>query len=437
VRRALDGLLLLALFTVSFAKLRRGIGGLDVNVADLTAGLFLLAFLWSRVRSGDWRAPRTAAILAAFFAGFLIVYAVGYFNLDSTESRNLFLKGLVVFVVHFAFVVAAVAHLARRTRRFYWRSLAWFVAGIAVNAAYGLLELLYTEATGKQLDSLVLAPLTGETRGIQLFGVTHGANVYRTNGLTLDPNHLGILLVVPLLIVLPLYVRLERGHRLRVPLALLLVFLAIVELSTLSRSALLGVGVGIVVLLLPYGRHLLSARVLVPLGLLGLIVLAVVAQRTGFYSTIFHVRTSLGSHSTQTHFDLYLLVSPVLASHPLFGLGLNTFSSYYEFVTGKSNWGPHSYYISVLTETGLVGGVVFLAYLAYMLDRLGALRGAGAALLARGDRLGLRVRPLAWGLTAALAGTLAANAFYLTMQMPYFVAFALLVFAAPLVFART
>jgi hypothetical protein len=44
------------------------------------------------------------------------------------------------------------------------------------------------------------------------------------------------------------------------------------------------------------------------------------------------------------------------------------------------------------------------------------------------------VRPLAWGLTAALAGTLAANAFYLTMQFYYFYAFLAFALAAPLVF---
>jgi hypothetical protein len=46
------------------------------------------------------------------------------------------------------------------------------------------------------------------------------------------------------------------------------------------------------------------------------------------------------------------------------------------------------------------------------------------------------VQPLAWGLTAALAGTLAANVFYLTMQMYYFFVFLLLAVAAPVVFSR-
>ena len=47
-----------------------------------------------------------------------------------------------------------------------------------------------------------------------------------------------------------------------------------------------------------------------------------------------------------------------------------------------------------------------------------------------------RVRPLAWGLTAALAGTMAANVFYLTMSFYYFYVFVALALAVPLVFAR-
>jgi hypothetical protein len=39
-------------------------------------------------------------------------------------------------------------------------------------------------------------------------------------------------------------------------------------------------------------------------------------------------------------------------------------------------------------------------------------------------------------LTAALLGTMAANAFYLTMTFFYFYAFVLLVLAAPVVFGR-
>ena len=42
--------------------------------------------------------------------------------------------------------------------------------------------------------------------------------------------------------------------------------------------------------------------------------------------------------------------------------------------------------------------------------------------------------PLAWGWTAALVGTMAANLFYLTMRFYYFYAFLLFALALPLVF---
>jgi len=68
--------------------------------------------------------------------------------------------------------------------------------------------------------------------------------------------------------------------------------------------------------------------------------------------------------------------------------------------------------------------------------RLHAARALGRALAAARDPLAARVRPLAWGCTAAPCGTLASNAFYLTMQFYYFYAFMALALAEPVVFAR-
>jgi O-antigen ligase len=99
-------------------------------------------------------------------------------------------------------------------------------------------------------------------------------------------------------------------------------------------------------------------------------------------------------------------------------------------VTGKSNWGPHSFYVALLVETGLVGTVAFFLFLRYLFVRLRAARALGRRLA------DARTLPLAWGLTAALAGTLAANLFYLTMVFYYFYALAVLILALPLVFGR-
>jgi len=146
-------------------------------------------------------------------------------------------------------------------------------------------------------------------------------------------------------------------------------------------------------------------------------------------------RVQTDARGTSTHFAVYDFIPQILHSHPLLGLGLNNFSVYYEFVTGRTNFGPHSFYVALVVETGLLGTALFLGFVWYLFHRLGAARAVGRGLQALRDPLAARVRPLAWGLTAALVATLVANAFYLTMSFYYFFVFALLVVVTPTVFA--
>jgi O-antigen ligase len=156
-------------------------------------------------------------------------------------------------------------------------------------------------------------------------------------------------------------------------------------------------------------------------------------RRQDFFEAVIRSRLT-GGKGTSAHLDVYSFVPDVLQSHPLFGLGYNNFSVYYEFVTGKSNWGPHSYYVALLVEGGLLGTAVFLALLGYLFHRLAIARRIGRLLAGAGDPLEGYVRPVAWGMTAALVGTMAANAFYLTMGFFYFYVFAAFAFALPIVF---
>jgi len=244
------------------------------------------------------------------------------------------------------------------------------------------------------------------------------------------------MLIMPLLVLTPLYLRLERDHRLKVPLALVLAFLLLVELATLSRSGLLGLGVGALILAIPYRRQLRTRELLIPLSAVAAVLVVVVLSRLHYFETILRSRVKTGGSSTSAHFGVYDFVPKILHSHPLFGLGLNNFSVYYQLVTGKTNWGPHSFYVALLVETGLVGTIVFVVFLVYLFRRLQVARALGRALAAAGDPVSTRVRPVAWGMTAALVGTMVANVFYLTMSFYYFFVFAVLALALPLVFGR-
>jgi hypothetical protein len=432
--RGATGLLLLAtVFCVTFEKIHWSLGG-DVSLADVLTMLFLLSFAADRLAAGDWRVSRTAGVVLAFGATFLAVYLAGFFNLDTTQALAQFGKGMVKFFLHFLFLAAGVAYLIRRPRGFYWLALGAFMAGIAANSAYGILQLLAARA-GFNLDRTVLSPLTRGESQINIYGAVEGTSVYRPNALTGDPNHLGIMLLMPLLVLTPLYLRLEPRHRLRIPLAALLAFLVLVELATLSRSGLLGLAAGLLVLAVPYRRLLVSRATLVPLAVLAALVAYVVARRLDFFVEVIRSRIQTGGGSTSAHFGVYEFIPDVLATHPLIGLGLNNFSVYYEFVTGKTNWGPHSFYVALVVETGIVGAALFAVFLWYVFRRLRAARRLGRWLAEARDPLAARVRPLAWGLTAALVGTMAANLFYLTMQFYYFYVFVAFALAAPAVFA--
>jgi hypothetical protein len=377
--------------------------------------------------------PRTVAVVLLFGAAFLAVYLAGFFNLESEQAAAQFAKGLARFAITFSFAAAGIAYLARRPLRFYWVALGALCAGIVLNGMYGVVQLAFAES-GRDLDQMVLGPLLGEARPINFYGAVEGADVYRPNALTNDPNHLGIVLLVPLLVLTPIYLRLERGHRLRLPLAVLLPFLLLVELATLSRSGLLGLAVGSLVLLVPYGRRFVSAAVLVPLAGLAAVLAFVVSRRVDFFETVVRSRLDTETRSTATHFEVYDLIRPALEGDALFGLGLNTFSVYYEAVTGFTNWGPHSFYAALLIETGIVGTVLFAVFIWWLFRRLHAGHRLGKALAAVRDPLAARVRPLAWGMSAALTATLVANLFYLTMTFYYFFVFATLAAALPVVF---
>jgi hypothetical protein len=425
---------LATVFSVSFQNVYWNVAG-RVNLADILALLFVAAFVAARITRRDGRVPPTTRAVLAFAAALLLVYLIGFFNLETKPALSLYEKGLTKFAIHFAFLAAGVAYLARRSERYFWRTLGWFVAGFAANAGYGLLQLAATLA-GRNLDALVLNPITGGAASINIWGAVGDSSVYRVNALTGDANHLGVMLIVPLLLLTPIYLRLERGHRLRVPLAIVLGFLLLMEISTLSRSGLLGLAAGGVLIAVVYRRLLTTRALLVPLGAVGALLAFIVTRRLDYFSNVLHARLQTSDSSSTLHFQVYDFIPQTLHAHPLFGFGLNTFSVYFEFVTGRTRWGAHSYYVATIVETGLVGAILFALFLVYLFRRLGAARRIGRELARAGDPIAARVRPLAWGLTAALVGTIAANAFYLTMLFYYFYALALLALAAPIVFGR-
>jgi hypothetical protein len=437
--RTLDVLLLATLTVTTWAKIHWSFAG-QVALEDILAILFLIVFAFDRLVRRDWRLPSGAAALVLVLLGLEVVFLLGFFDLSTRDALDQYAKGMTKYLVHFVFLIAGVAHIVRRGKRFHLLAVGALCGGIALNAVYGVLQLLAKVGAGVNLDKTVVGKLTqgqGGVGGINVFGQATGVQggsfvslgVFRVNALALDPNHLGIMLCVPILVLLPFSLREGVRSRRGLALAAVIAFCAGVEVLTLSRSGALGVAVGLLVLAIPLRRKLFSPKLVVPL-LIVLVLVAGVASQSHYVQTIIKTRVTVSDRSAQVHYQIFALVPPVLDAHPLAGLGLNTFSVYYAFQTGRTDWGPHSFYVALIAETGLIGTTVFGLFLIWLLIRLAVLKRAARMLARVGDPDEARAGPLADGLLAALLGTMAANVFDLTMQFYYFYALVLVIVAA-------
>jgi hypothetical protein len=442
--RMLDGLLLATLTVTTWAKIHWQFAG-QVAFEDILALLFLCVFLFDRVVRRDRSLPSGAAALLVILLGLEVVFLLGFFNIETSDALSQYGKGMVKYFVHFAFLIAAVAHIVRRGKRLHLLAVGALCGGIVLNGVYGVLQLLAKVGAGVNLDKVVVSPLTqgqGGVGGINVFGQATGVQngqfvslgVFRVNALALDPNHLGIMLVVPIMILLPFALRRGIRDRIGVLLALLTAFCVGVEILTLSRSGFLGVAVGLLVLTVPYWRKIFSPKLVVPV-IVACLVLGVAYQKSHYVHTVISSRATLKDKSAEAHYKIFSLVPPVLDQHPLLGLGLNTFSVYYEFQTGRTDWGPHSYYVALIAETGLIGTTAFALFLIWLGIRLYVLKRVARLMARRGDPDEQVAGPLADGLIAAFLGTLVANVFYLTMQFYYFYALVLVLVAAAELYA--
>ena len=105
--------------------------------------MFLVAFAleWGRPRF-----PRTTVTVLAIFAALLVIYLIGFFNIETKQSLDQWGKGMVKFVLHFLFLGAGVAYLSRRSTLFYWKAVGALTVGLVVNGVYGVLQLLAARA---------------------------------------------------------------------------------------------------------------------------------------------------------------------------------------------------------------------------------------------------------------------------------------------------
>ena len=217
------------------------------------------------------------------------------------------------------------------------------------------------------------------------------------------------MLLIPLLVLLPIYLPLEPDTACTCAARPADRVLLSDEWRRSPAAGCVGLIAGSLVLVVPY-RHLMMTRRFG--ALFGGVVLAVgfIAARGGSHSSNrCCARACAPALATSAHFGVYDFIPQALHLHSVLGLGFNTFSVYYEFVTGR-RIGARTFYVALFVETGLVGAALSGSSSSYVFRRLGAARRTWTALGESEIPARRRVRALAYGLTAALVGTMAANA---------------------------
>ena len=168
-----------------------------------------------------------------------------------------------------------------------------------------------------------------------------------------------------------------------------------------------------------------------PLAGVGLVLAYVLYSRWHYFSVVLRSRVQTGGASSSAHFAVYDFIPQIIHSHPLLGLGLNNVLRLLRvrhrqdelgaaLVLGRAHRRDGARRARCSSSSSSATSICGCAR-----------RGCSGGTLGADGR---DVRSLAWGMTAALTGTIASNFFYLTMTFYYFYAFVALALALPVVF---
>ena len=297
------------------------------------------------------------------------------------------------------------------TRRRLWRAVALWEVVVTLYAAFGIVQMVGI-ATG--FDTTLHA-LEGISNPDIYLGV--GApvrrrigDVFRANSMFNDPNILAGFIAAAMVAMLALRLHhAETGRRGRARAELIALCILVVGLFlTQSRSGALALFAGAAVVFAHRRRSLARPGVWVAVAA-AIVAIGGAAVLMGVDPTLLLTRfAGIGDTtdgSNRQHLEVFIYGLQLLARFPLTGVGLGNFGLYYgsERDAWFANMMSHSAPLSAFAESGLPGGIAFVALWGWIVSRVARARAAPAD--AAGEAL--RVAML-----ASLVALLVANLFY-------------------------
>lgn len=338
--------------------------------------LLILFYFRTSLRAFFWEGP--SKYLTLLFFAFFVSTAT---SITKTYSLQYF--RLLEFSLIFLFFNAIRCLSAKiNLQRFVYR-LAWLIVCVsAVQCAIGIYQYFAQEAVGltlfgeKSPRTFVYYNPGNHTWILNgLFGLKLDMNyLFRVSGTFLHPNILGGFLFFAILAAYYLYGTIASKWK-RIGLQLLILLQFFTLYLSFSRSAILALAVSTLLWCALQWKHSVSFKKLAILG--GTVICGMVVGIVLLYPQIKARGGLINYNSVSKNADservIYMKVAAdMIKEHPLLGVGYNNFQLHSHLVKPKFPDNHlfakvHNIYLLIASESGLIGGGLFLLFLASLL----------------------------------------------------------------------
>lgn len=325
--------------------------GIDINGADLFLGIIFMLYIISIIFIRDIR-KRFMYGLKNFFKDPLTLLAFVlacsmFISVTYASDKKLAVSEGIRFIIYFAtyFLIKYEIH---------WQKvkniLGCYIFSVTSFCMFGIIQR-YTQIG---LDKKFI--------GDYGYGQT-----IRIHSTLINPNSLGaflILIIFPL-IILTLSNKNKVKTRIMYGIITLLVMTNIIMSG--SRNAIIGIGIGLMVLAIIYSRKIMSVIILMGIGAFSL------PQTRHRILDIFNKRQN------ESRIKLWKTAMAMIKEHPLGGVGNGNYvTRYNEYVTkypnlqynNYKNFPTHNSYLKIQSELGIVGILSFLGLLACSIKKV-------------------------------------------------------------------
>ncbi len=199
-------------------------------------------------------------------------------------------------------------------------------------------------------------------------------------------------------------------------------FVGLALFLTLSRSGWMGMFFGLLTLLIDRRRQIFNRRNLKYLIGISLILFFLIYPFLNILTYTVELRLE-EKNSKGIHIYVAKSAWSMFLNNPLLGVGIGNFGEHYGryYRPGHEYYNPHSAFLAILSEVGLIGFLFYMLFYYYVLKQILIFKKRGK---------GTEYEYLGSGLLAGFVGLMVANIFYQNYTFQFFYVFLAIAFAS-------